>query len=156
MKIDNIPIDNWSYRNLRKYLSQNIITSIETQDYSTYKRQRLNTDNAISIDTPVSDSVVTNNNTFNSSGTFLFTVNIYLLTLLFVTVSPIDLSAELSNLAPIQNNNTVLSTIHTSSSQNISIDVNGFDIYQMRHTNLIRVHDDSIYAVIVFVHVMLF
>ena len=97
MKIDNIPIDNWSYRNLRKYLSPNIITSIETQDYSTYKRQRLNTDNAISIDTPVSDSVVTNNNTFNSSGTFLFTVNIYLLTLLFVTVSPIDLSAELSN-----------------------------------------------------------
>jgi hypothetical protein len=97
LKVDNIPIDNWSYRNLRKYLSQNIITSIETQDYSTYKRQRLNTDNAISIDTPVSDFVVTNNNTFNSSGTFLFTVNIYLLTLLFVTVSPIDLSAELSN-----------------------------------------------------------
>ena len=77
MKIDNIPIDNWSYRNSRKYLSQNIITSIETQDYSTYKRQRLNTDNAISIDTLVSDSVVTNNNTFNSSGTFLITVHIY-------------------------------------------------------------------------------
>ena len=70
LKVDNIPIDNWSYRNLRKYLSQNIITSIETQDYYTYKRQRLNTDNAISIDTPVSVSIVTNNNTFNSSGTF--------------------------------------------------------------------------------------
>ena len=78
MKADNIPIDNWSYRNLRKYLSQNIITSIETQDYYTYKRQRLNTNNAVSIDTPVSESDVTNNNACNNSGkTLLFTLNIY-------------------------------------------------------------------------------
>ena len=39
--------------------------------------------------------------------------------------------------------NTVQSTIHTSSSTHSSIDVNGFDIYQMRRTNLIRVYDVS-------------
>ena len=77
MKVDNIPIDSWSYRYWRKYLSQNIITSIETQDYYTYKRQKLNSGNTVvSIDTPVSHSV-TNNNTCKDSGTLLFTVHIY-------------------------------------------------------------------------------
>ena len=56
-------------------------------------------------------------------------------------MSHIDLSTDLTNLAPIQNTNTVQSTIHTSSSTHTSIDVNGFDIYQMRRTNLIRVYD---------------
>ena len=52
----------------------------------------------------------------------------------------VAIETSLTSNAP----NTVQSTIHTSSSTHSSIDVNGFDIYQMRRTNLIRVYDVSI------------
>ena len=36
LKVDNIPIENWSYTYLQKYLCNNIINSIETQSYEDY------------------------------------------------------------------------------------------------------------------------
>ena len=36
LKVDNVPIQNWTYKVLNDYLCNNVITSIETQSYENY------------------------------------------------------------------------------------------------------------------------
>ena len=36
LKVDNVPIQNWTYKVLNDYLCNNVITSIETQSYEDY------------------------------------------------------------------------------------------------------------------------
>ena len=36
LKVDNVSIENWTFSSLNDYLSNNVITSIETQSYEDY------------------------------------------------------------------------------------------------------------------------
>ena len=90
IKVDNISVSNWSFRNLIKYIYSNKITSVETQNYLEYNLQNINkqscgtrgpskkkfkADNQIDI--PNNPAVVTNNNFCNDSGTFILTTYMF-------------------------------------------------------------------------------
>ena len=55
LKVDNVPIEKWTYTALTDYLCNNIITSIETQSYEDYNFNLNNQVNS-SLETPSSVS----------------------------------------------------------------------------------------------------
>ena len=79
LKVDNVPIENWTYRSLNNYLCNNVITSIETQCYEEYN---FNLHNPVhsSLMTPTTSSntydTASTDNICNNSGAVLFPLNV--------------------------------------------------------------------------------
>ena len=78
LKVDNVPIKNWTYKFLNCYLCNNVITSIETQSYEHYNfNLHCQVQSSLMTPTSVSDTYHTtfandNNQTISTtSGNFL-------------------------------------------------------------------------------------